>query len=297
MKRILCLFLAVLLFLGFIPVGRAEAASNMISNPFEDVIEGKFYYEPVLWAFYNGITTGKDETHFNPSGECTRAQVVTFLWRAAGEPVCDTSENPFPDVPDGKYYTNAVLWAVENGITSGYKDGTFGPDKTCTRAQIVTFLWRYAGEPGPASMDNPFPDVVVDAYYGMAVLWAVENKITGGFKDGTFGPDKTCTRDQIVTFLYRYMIENENSEVDNSTEDMEKPEEELIPSTPGIDGPENSMPEEDNTSDDSGTMVWIPTKGGKKYHSSESCSNMEDPVQVTLEEAESLGFTPCKRCH
>ena len=178
-----------------------------LNNPFVDVAESKFFFEPVLWAYYNDITTGKDATHFNPSGDCTRAQVVTFLWRAAGKPAPESADNPFPDVPGGKYYTDAVLWAVEQGITAGFKDGTFGPGKTCTRAQIVTFLWRYAQQPEPESLNNPFPDVSVGAYYGKAVLWAVENGITGGFKDGTFGPDKTCTRDQIVTFLYRYMVE------------------------------------------------------------------------------------------
>ena len=173
-------------------------------NPFADVKEDMFCYDAVLWAYNSGITTGQDATHFNPSGACTRAQVVTFLWRAVGEPEPRSIYNPFPDVPAGKYYTKAVLWAVENGITAGFKDGTFGPNKTCTRAQIVTFLWRFDGEPVPRSMYNPFPDVDVNAYYGQAVLWAVEHGITSGFKDGTFGPNKTCTRDQIVTFLFRY---------------------------------------------------------------------------------------------
>ena len=178
-----------------------------LDNPFEDVVEGKFYFEPVLWAYHGGITTGKDATHFNPSGFCTRSQVVTFLWRAAGEPEPTSTNNPFPDVPEGKFYTKAVLWAVEMGITGGYKDGTFGPNDACTRGQIVTFLWRYFGEPAPQSMDNPFPDVLDGKFYYTAVLWAVEEGVTGGFKDGTFGPGKTCTRDQIVTFLYRAMVE------------------------------------------------------------------------------------------
>ena len=183
-----------------------EVETGALTNPFVDINENMFCYDAVLWAYYGDITTGKDATHFDPSGACTRAQVVTFLWRAAGKPAPKSMENPFPDVPVGKYYTDAVLWAVENHITEGFKDGTFGPGKTCTRAQIVTFLWRYAGEPAPESMDNPFPDVDVNAYYGQAVLWAVEEGITGGFKDGTFGPNKTCTRDQIVTFLYRYLV-------------------------------------------------------------------------------------------
>ena len=182
-----------------------EVETGGIVNPFVDVNESMFCYDAVLWAYYSNITTGTDATHFNPAGNCSRAQVVTFLWRAAGQPEPKSSENPFPDVAKGKFYYKAVLWAVENGITAGFKDGTFGPNKTCTRAQIVTFLWRYAQEPMPNSMENPFPDVDTNAYYGQAVLWAVERGITSGYKDGTFGPGKTCKRDQIVTFLYRYM--------------------------------------------------------------------------------------------
>ena len=178
-----------------------------LTNPFEDVAREKFYYEPVLWAYHGEITTGKDATHFNPSGSCTRSQVVTFLWRAAGKPEPASSENPFPDVPEGKFYTKAVLWAVEQGITAGYKDGTFGPNDACTRGQIVTFLWRYFQQPEPTSLNNPFPDVADSKFYYKAVLWAVEQGVTGGFKDGTFGPNKTCTRDQIVTFLYRAMVQ------------------------------------------------------------------------------------------
>ena len=176
-------------------------------NPFVDIKEDMFCYDAVLWAYEKEITTGKDDTHFAPSQECTRAQVVTFLWRAAGKPVPKSAKNPFPDVPADKYYTDAVLWAVEQGITAGFKDGTFGPNKTCTRGQIVTFLWRYAGEPAPRSNDNPFPDLDVTSYCGDAVLWAVENGITTGYKDGTFGPNKICKRDQIVTFLYRAMVQ------------------------------------------------------------------------------------------
>ena len=175
-------------------------------NPFVDIKEDMFCYDAVLWAYENEITTGKDATHFNPSGDCTRAQVVTFLWRAAGEPEPKDAKVSFPDVATGKYYTKAVAWAVENGITAGYKDGTFGPNDTCTRGQIVTFLWRYADE-AEAKDAKTFPDVVSGKFYTDAVAWAVEEGITSGYKDGTFGPDKTCTRDQIVTFLYRYMAE------------------------------------------------------------------------------------------
>ena len=175
-------------------------------NPFEDITEDMFCYDAVLWAVENKITTGKTETTFQPSGDCTRAQVVTFLWRAAGEPEPKNADISFPDVAEGKYYTKAVAWAVEKGITNGFKDGSFGPNKTCTRGQIVTFLWRYAGEP-EAKEETAFPDVDLTSYCGDAVLWAVEEGITTGYKNGTFGPDKTCKRDQIVTFLYRYLGE------------------------------------------------------------------------------------------
>ena len=177
-----------------------------MENPFEDITEDMFCYDAVLWAVDEGITKGKTETTFLPSGDCTRAQVVTFLWRAAGEPEPKNADISFPDVAEGKYYTKAVAWAVENGITNGFKDGSFGPDKTCTRGQIVTFLWRYAEEPEIETAGNPFPDLDVTSYCGEAVLWAVENGITNGYKNGTFGPNKTCTRDQIVTFLYRYLV-------------------------------------------------------------------------------------------
>ena len=190
---------------GKTAIGAVEEMKPVI--PFVDIEEDMFCYDAVLWAVEKGITKGKDTTHFDPSGDCTRAQVVTFLWRAAGEPEPKDAKIAFPDVAADKYYTKAVTWAVENGITTGYKDGTFGPNDTCTRGQIVTFLWRYAGEEDTAANAN-FPDVAVGKYYGEAVMWAVKHGITAGYKDGTFGPDKTCTRDQIVTFLYRYYVEN-----------------------------------------------------------------------------------------
>ena len=174
-----------------------------VETVFTDMDPDGFYVNAVKWAVANGITTGKTATTFQPTGECTRAQVVTFLWRAAGEPEPQSMSNPFPDVADGKYFTKAVLWAAEQGITSGYSDGTFRPEKTCTRAEVVTFLWRYMGKPAPSSLNNIFPDVSESGYFYDAVLWAAEQGITGGYDDGTFGPAKTCRRDQIVTFLYR----------------------------------------------------------------------------------------------
>lgn len=177
-----------------------------VKNPFMDVSEGVYYYDPVLWAVQNNVTTGTSMTTFSPDDGCTRAQVVTFLWRAAGEPSPASSINPFSDVKSGTYYYNAVLWAVENGITNGTSNTTFSPDDTCIRAQIVTFLWRYEGKPIPASTNNPFIDVKTSAYFGNAVLWAVENGITYGTSTTTFSPDDTCTRAQVVTFLYRDIV-------------------------------------------------------------------------------------------
>ena len=176
----------------------------VVDNPFTDVPATEYYAEPVAWAVELGITVGTSDTTFGPTQECTRAQIVTFLWRAAGEPEPETVENPFSDVTADDYFYKAVLWAVENEITVGMGDGTFGSEATCTRAQVATFLWRTAGEPEGAGA-NPFTDVPNTEYYAEPVIWAVANGITQG--DGlptTFNPDGKCTRAQIVTFLYRF---------------------------------------------------------------------------------------------
>ena len=172
-------------------------------NPFRDVEEGSFYYDAVLWAAEASITTGTGEGVFSPLRNCTRAQVVTFLWRAAGSPEPENMHLPFHDVDTGGYYARAVAWAVENGITTGTGDGsTFSPDMDCTRAQVVTFLWRASGSPQPAG--NPeFSDVAQNIYYSQSVAWAVERGITMGTGGGKFSPDTVCTRAQIVTFLCR----------------------------------------------------------------------------------------------
>lgn len=175
---------------------------NSILNSFVDVPSGSYYYDAVLWAVKNSITAGTDAIHFSPDGICTRAQAVTFLWRAAGSPAPKSATMPFTDVPAGSYYYNAVLWAVENDITKGTSDTAFSPDKTCTRAQIVTFLWRSQNAPAAGS-SNPFTDVAAGDYYADAVLWAVKNDITKGTGATTFSPDADCTRAQIVTFLWR----------------------------------------------------------------------------------------------
>ena len=175
---------------------------NSMLNFFVDVFPGDYYYDAVLWAAENGITGGVDDTHFAPNATCTRAQAVTFLWRAAGSPAPKSSEMPFEDVAAGSYYYDAVLWAVENGITDGTSATTFSPDAVCSRGQIVTFLWRSQKSPASDSV-NPFADVAADAYYNSAVLWAVTNGITDGTSATTFSPAANCTRAQIVTFLYR----------------------------------------------------------------------------------------------
>ncbi len=175
---------------------------NSVLNFFYDVPNDAYYYEAVKWAVENGITRGTDDTHFSPDGICTRAQAVTFLWRAAGSPEPETRTMPFTDVPAGSYYYDAVLWAVENGITKGTSDTMFSPDATCSRAQIVTFLWRSEKSPAAGSR-NPFADVKSSAYYADAVLWAVKEDITKGTTNTTFSPDADCTRAQIVTFLWR----------------------------------------------------------------------------------------------
>ena len=173
-----------------------------VRSSFVDVPSGSYYEDAVDWAVANGITTGTDAAHFSPDGICTRAQAVTFLWRAAGRPAPESRTMPFTDVPADSYYYDAVLWAVENGITKGTSSTTFSPDDTCTRAQIVTFLWRSEQSPAAGS-SNPFTDVSADAYYADAVLWAVKEAITTGTTRTTFNPDAECTRAQIVTFLWR----------------------------------------------------------------------------------------------
>jgi len=179
-----------------------KANGNPQTGVFVDVPEGSYYEEAVDWAVEKGITTGTGNNYFTPDGICTRAQAVTFLWRVAGSPTPKTEAMVFEDVLDGSYYYEAVLWAVENGITVGTSATTFSPELTCSRAHIVTFLWRAANSPSVKTA-NPFTDVAADAYYIDAVLWAVKHKITVGTTLSTFSPDEGCTRAQIVTFLYR----------------------------------------------------------------------------------------------
>ena len=171
---------------------------------FSDVWSTDYYAAPVAWAAETGVTAGTTKTTFSPNASCTRGQMVTFLWRAMGQPEPTITKNPFTDVKTSDYFYKAVLWAVEKGITAGTSATTFSPNDTVTRAQTVTFLWRAAGKPA-AKTANPFKDVTTGQYYTDAVLWAVKNEITAGTSATTFSPANPCTRGQIVTFLYRYM--------------------------------------------------------------------------------------------
>ena len=170
-------------------------------DPYGDVSKDSYYYDAVKWAAETGVTTGVGDGLFAPEWVCTRGQIVTFLWRASGSPAPKATELPFTDVAADAYYAQAVLWAVENGITKGTSETTFSPDQTCTRAHAVAFLYRMSGS--PAAAGSTFSDVAADAYYRAAVAWAVEKGITNGTSGTTFSPDDTCTRGQIVTFLYR----------------------------------------------------------------------------------------------
>lgn len=191
-----------------IKYGVCEKCNMRFSNPFYDVNGTDWFYSAVMWAYYNTpqVTNGKDESHFAPKASCTRAQVVTFLWRAAGRPAPSGSVQQFSDVPKTNSYAycyDAILWAVENGITKGTDATHFSPNATVTRAQFVTFLWRYAGEPAPKNMSCGFSDVDANAFYYKAVLWAVENGVTTGKTATQFAPGATCTRCEVAAFMFR----------------------------------------------------------------------------------------------
>jgi len=182
------------------------------ANPFTDIEEDAFYYNAVLWAARNGITSGRTDTTFVPGDLCKRSEVVTFLWRTFTKEESSKGENPFKDVSKDAFYYNSVLWAVKNQITLGTSENTFSPDASCTRAQVVTFLWRASGEPTPAASSN-FTDISAGQWYSSAVYWAAQTGITQGTnKDGTlFSPNATCTRAEIVTFLHRWIATEELS--------------------------------------------------------------------------------------
>ncbi|MBQ2204062.1 MAG: S-layer homology domain-containing protein, partial [Oscillospiraceae bacterium] len=198
MRKVLSAFLILCLLLpmAFVPMAWAT------ENPFDDVPSGAYYYDAVMWAVENKITAGTSATAFSPGASCTRAQMVTFLWRASGSPEPEASECPFVDVPNGAYYTMAVVWAAENNITAGTSATEFSPGATVTRGQTVTFLYRYAKGTAP-QIDCPFEDVSDTSYWYLPVLWAYQNGVTAGVSATKFAPMQPCTRAQIVTFLWR----------------------------------------------------------------------------------------------
>lgn len=197
MKRFFSLLLTLVLSLGCV-----ATAATAASQEFTDVTAGDYFYDPVQWAVEKEITKGVTPTRFAPNQFCTRAQAVTMLWRAAGSPT-EKEENPFTDVKTGDYFYHAVAWAVKNNITKGVAPTRFAPHQFCTRGQIMTFIWRAKGCPQASQLSTAFSDVDAKDYYAAPIAWAVENNITKGVTPTLFAPDHTCTRGQIVTFLYR----------------------------------------------------------------------------------------------
>ena len=179
----------------------SQDAAQGNDTPFSDVSRDAYYYEPVLWAVEKQITNGVTATQFSPGATCTRGEIITFLWRAMGQPEPEGSASPFADVTESDFYYKPVLWAYEQGMAAG---SNFSPKAPCTRSEAVSFLWHSAGRPEASSVTG-FADVGSSASYAKAVSWAVSNNIVNGTSDVTFSPSDTCTRGQIVTLLWRYL--------------------------------------------------------------------------------------------
>ena len=182
---------------------KAQGRIALIGNAFKDAAAGQYYTDAIAWAVSHGVTEGTTATTFSPDKTCTRAQTITFIWRAAGSPAPAAATHTFTDIKEGAYYYNAVLWAVENGITEGTSVTAFSPDAVVSRAQVVTYLYRAAKSPA-VNETVTFTDTASGSYYENAVRWAFENKITEGMSATSFAPAQACTRAQIVTYLYRY---------------------------------------------------------------------------------------------
>ena len=198
MKKLTSLILALMMCVGML----VSVAAPISAAKFTDVADGQWYTEAVNWAVNRGVTTGTSETTFSPDMTCDRAQAVTFIWRALGSPEPSTTVHPFSDVKSSDYFYKPVIWALENGVTTGTTATTFAPTMKCSRSQIVTFLWRAMGAV-EVSATNPFSDVAAGDWFANAVLWAVAKNVTTGTSATTFSPDMACSRGQIVTFLYR----------------------------------------------------------------------------------------------
>ncbi len=229
-RKFICIVLCMVFVVGFIPViesdGRVSASAF-----FSDVIDDEdFWFTPAYWGATNNIVYGYSDGTFKPGNQCTRAQMVTFIWRIAGKPEPKTKVNPFSDIKKADYWYKPALWGNENGIVYGYKDGTFGPQKNCTRAQAVTFLWRLANKPeinkqtgrfddgyelsSDTKETTSFSDIKKSDYFYKAVLWASEKGIVAGYDNGTFRPRGNCLRRQMVTFLYKFVKAALNGKID-----------------------------------------------------------------------------------
>lgn len=320
MKKLLSLLLVICMVLSFFPtsvfaINNTNTEDSFIvnssdsNNPFVDVKETDFFYDSVMWAVGESITSGLDQTHFGPYAICNRAQVVTFLWRSLGEPAPYTQLCPFTDVPANSFYFNPVMWAIENGITNGTGSSTFSPNSSCQRAHVVTYLYRAAGYPEPTLMKNPFSDVTEDDFFYKAVLWAVQEGITTGTSDSTFSPYDECMRAQIVTFLWRANGCPTPKPIPNPD-----PTPDPVPDpTPDPDPTPNPdpTPEPDPTPDQPGTNIPPSDPTGSKYILNtetlkfhyESCWTVkridEENYHVYIGPRERLleyNYSPCGHC-
>lgn len=198
-----------LISFGNVHTAPKAVPTEVPGNPmtFEDVEDSDYYYDAVRWAVEHGITEGTSNTTFAPKDFCSRGQVITFLWKAMGSPEPLRSTSPFTDVPEDAYYTKAVLWAAEQKIASGSSDTTFSPNAPCSRAQVMTFLWKLKGQPEVTDTTSSFPDVTQDDYFYTPVMWAAKEEITTGLIDSRFGANDQCNRAQVVTFLWHALAE------------------------------------------------------------------------------------------
>lgn len=278
MKKRLTVFLTAVIMCAGMLLSSIESSAAVA---FTDVKPGAFYYDAVDWAVAKDITKGTSATTFSPDDVCTRGQVVTFLWRAKGATNPASSSNPFADVKSADFFYKAVLWAVENNVTTGLSATSFGPSAPCNRGQVVTFLWRAAGEPAPSSSNNPFTDVKSSDFYYKAVLWAVENGITNGLSATTFGPNADCNRGQIVTFLYRYMQNAGSSDSGNQ------------PSTPHTHTYDDVC---DAKCNECGATRTAPHS--YKYECDEVCSLCRETTRDAKHDYPVVGYNynPCKYC-
>ncbi len=286
MKRSISIILTIVMLIGMLSVLTSAAL------PFTDVKEKAYYYAAVEWAVDKGVTAGITPTSFAPNQNCTRGQVVTFLWRAVGSPEPTKTTHPFTDVKEKAFYYKAMLWAVEKGVTSGLSATTFGPNESCTRGQVVSFLHRVAGKVAPTTTNHPFTDVKAKAFYYTSMLWAVEKGITSGLSATTFGPNAVCTRGQIVTFLYKYVTTATPETPAPETPNPDIP----VPETPGTTLCEHAYDNDcDTTCNKCNTSRTAPHK--YDYNCDKECNLCGAKRDVKHEYPLSgYSYDPCKHC-